>query len=124
VAALFTDFKTFAIPTGAIAGVTSRPAQPGDILIIYGIGFGEVTPNVPSGQLVQEQNTLSAPFQLYLGGLQASLTYAGLSPGYVGLYQFNVTVPNVPAGDLVPLTFTLNGVPGVQTLYIAIQAGS
>jgi uncharacterized protein (TIGR03437 family) len=39
------------------------------------------------------------------------------------LYQFNVVVPDVPASDLVPLTFTLGGNPGTQTLYIAVQTG-
>ncbi|HLY17946.1 MAG TPA: IPT/TIG domain-containing protein [Bryobacteraceae bacterium] len=124
VAALFPDYATFAIPTGAIAHVTSRPAKPGDILIIYGIGFGDVAPSIPAGQLVQAQNTLTAPFDIYFGNVKAAWAYAGLAPGYTGLYQFNVTVPAVPASDLVPLTFTLNGTPGTQTLYVAVQAGS
>jgi uncharacterized protein (TIGR03437 family) len=38
----------------------------------------------------------------------------------MGLYQFNVVVPAVAASDTVPLTFTLNGVGGTQTLSIAI----
>jgi uncharacterized protein (TIGR03437 family) len=44
-----------------------------------------------------------------------------LAPGEVGLYQFNVMVPNVAAADLTPLTFSLGGTPGSQTLYIAVQ---
>ncbi len=123
-AALFPDYATFALPTGAIPGVTSRPAKPGDILLLYGIGFGEVSPATPAGQLVQDANTLAAPFALYIGGVQAAVAYAGLSPGYVGLYQFNVVVPDVPDGNLVPLTFTLNGAPGIQSLYIAVQSGN
>jgi uncharacterized protein (TIGR03437 family) len=46
--------------------------------------------------------------------------YAGLTPGSVGLYQFNVVVPNVAANDLTPVTFKLGGVAGTQTLYTAI----
>ena len=124
VAALFPDYATFAIPAGAIANVPSRPAKPADTLIIYGIGFGDVVPGVPSGQLAEEQNTLAAPCDVYFGNVKATLQYAGLAPGYLGLYQFNVVVPEVPASDLVPLTFTLNGNPGSQTLYIAVEAGS
>jgi uncharacterized protein (TIGR03437 family) len=45
----------------------------------------------------------------------------GLAPDYTGLYQFNITVPNGAAGNAVALTFTLNGVPGTQTLYLAVQ---
>jgi len=48
------------------------------------------------------------------------VNYAGLSPDSVGLYQFNVVVPNVAANDLTPVTFTLGGVAGTQTLYTAI----
>jgi uncharacterized protein (TIGR03437 family) len=39
----------------------------------------------------------------------------------VGLYQFNVVVPNVAASDTVPLTFALNGTPGTQTFSIPVQ---
>jgi uncharacterized protein (TIGR03437 family) len=49
------------------------------------------------------------------------LTYFGLAPGFVGLYQFDVVVPAVPDNDLVPLTFNLGGVAGTQTLYIAVH---
>jgi uncharacterized protein (TIGR03437 family) len=38
----------------------------------------------------------------------------------VGVYQFNVVVPNISAGDAVPVTFTLNGVNGTQTLYTSV----
>jgi uncharacterized protein (TIGR03437 family) len=44
-----------------------------------------------------------------------------LAPQAVGLYQFNVVVPNVTGSDTVPLTFTLGGVSGAQTLYVAVQ---
>lgn len=49
------------------------------------------------------------------------MTYKGFAPGYLGLYQFNVVVPNVPASDTVPLTFTLGGTAGPQNLVIAVQ---
>ena len=115
--AIFPD-GTYALPTGAIAGVTSRPAKPGDVLTLYGIGFGPVTPNIPAGQLAQQLNTLALPLQMSIGGLAVSPSYDGLAPGYTGLYQFNVQVPQVASGN-VPLTFALAGTAGTQTLYIA-----
>ena len=33
--------------------------------------------------------------------------YAGLAPQAMGLYQFNVLVPNIPDSDAVPVTFSL-----------------
>jgi uncharacterized protein (TIGR03437 family) len=55
------------------------------------------------------------------GSTQANLTYAGLAPSFVGLYQFNIVVPNVANSDLVPVTFTLNGQSGAQTLFTAVH---
>jgi len=52
----------FVLPTGAIPGVPSRPAQAGYEVVLYGIGFGPVTPNIPAGQLVEQANTLVSSF--------------------------------------------------------------
>jgi len=119
-AALFSD-GTYALPTGAISGVASRPAKPGDTIMLYGVGFGPVTPDIPAGQIVQQSNMLADSFQISIGGTTASLAYLGLAPNLIGLYQFNVVVPNIAASDAVPLTFTLAGMAGTQTLYIPIQ---
>jgi uncharacterized protein (TIGR03437 family) len=120
-AALFSDGATFVLPPGAIAGVASRRAQPGDVITLYGIGFGTVTPSVPAGQIVQQTNTLAAPLNVLFGQVQATVKYDGLAPNAVGLYQFNLVVPNVVASDTVPLTLTLGGVAGTEALYIAVQ---
>ncbi len=111
----------YVLPAGAISGVTSQPATPGENIVIYGIGFGSVTPTIPPGQLAQGDSTLALPFTISIGGKQANVSYDGLTPDEVGVYQFNVTVPDVAAGDKVPLTFTLGGINGTQqNLYIAV----
>jgi uncharacterized protein (TIGR03437 family) len=115
-AALFPDFQTFVLPPGAISGVTSQRAKPGNVIVIFGSGFGPVTPNIPAGQIVQSGNTLALPLQIYFGSTLAKLQYAGLAPGLVGLYQFNVVVPNVPASDSVPVSFSLGGAIGAQVI--------
>ena len=116
--ALFSD-GAYALPVGSIAGITSRPAKPGDVITLYGVGFGPVTPAIAAGQLVQQLNSLALPLQMSLGGVPAIPSYYGLAPGFTGLYQFNLTVPNLSAGNAA-LTFTLGGTAGIQTLYIAI----
>ena len=103
-----------------MSGVISRPAQPGDVITLYGVGFGSVTPSISAGQIVQQSNTLTAPLHVLFGGAEATVEYDGLAPSAVGLYQFNVVVPNVAASNAVPLTFTLAGVAGTQTLYITV----
>jgi uncharacterized protein (TIGR03437 family) len=71
---------------------------------------------------VSQSNQLVGALQIFLGGTQAQVSYAGLAPSFVGLYQFNVVVPaSLPANNLTPLTFTLGGTAGTQTLYTAVQ---
>ena len=134
VGALFPD-GTYVFPPDSFAGIASRAAKPGDTIVFYGIGFGQV-PGSPAGTIPQTANglTLAIAPKFYFNKVQAQVTYAGLAPqtattGYIGLYQFNVIVPpiTVPAGQTaaVQVTFTVNengtDVPGTQTLYTAIQ---
>jgi uncharacterized protein (TIGR03437 family) len=112
---------SYVLPVGAIAGVSSSPAKPGETIVIYGVGFGSVTPNIPAGEIVTEANQLSAPLQVLFGTTPAKLPYFGLAPSFVGLYQFNVTVPAVADSDLVPFTFNLGGVPGTQTPFTTVH---
>jgi uncharacterized protein (TIGR03437 family) len=55
------------------------------------------------------------------GSTPATLSYAGLAPNFVGLYQFDIVVPNIANSDLVPVTFTLGNQSGVQTLFTAVH---
>jgi len=120
-AALFSDGATFALPPNAIAGVPSRRAEIGDTLTLYGIGFGPVGPDSPAGQVVSQSNGLLSPFQIIFDSLYpGKVLYAGLAPGLIGLYQFNVVVPNTFASDSTQISFTLGGYTSEQTLYIAV----
>lgn len=78
------------------------PAQIGETVQVYLTGLGAVTPSVsdgaaaPSGSLVKTTNTITAD----ISGTTATVTFAGLAPGFAGLYQVNVTIPTgVTAGD-------------------------
>jgi uncharacterized protein (TIGR03437 family) len=119
--ALSTDGREFVLPSGAVAGTTSRRARPGETVVLYGVGFGPVTPAIDAGQVVPQGNTLTTPVEILVGGSRAMVTYQGLVPGTVGLYQFNVVVPATPASDTVPITFSQGSVTGAQTLYTAVQ---
>jgi uncharacterized protein (TIGR03437 family) len=50
------------------------------------------------GELATETNRLTALLQILFGKSPATLPYFGLAPNFVGLYQFNVTVPVARAG--------------------------
>ena len=120
--ALLANSSTWVLPTGAVSGLTSQPASPGQTITLYGVGFGGVTPTVPAGQLVgaSELTSLTQPVQILFGNTPATISYQGLAPGLVGLYQFNVVVPDVPAAGAVPLTFMQGGFTLPQTLYTAV----
>ncbi len=119
--AVFGNTTTYVFPPGAVSGFTSQRAKAGDTITLYGIGFGSVNGDTSAGQIVQKFNTLALPLQVFIGGTQASVTYQGLAPNFVGLYQFNVVVPAVASSDKVPVTFNLGGTPGTQTVSIAVQ---
>jgi uncharacterized protein (TIGR03437 family) len=119
VVALFSNTLTYVFPT-AIAGASTARAKPGNNITLYGIGFGTVTPNIPAGQLAEQTNQLNTPVSITFGGVSAVITYQGLGPDNVGLYQFNVVVPNVPASDTTPVAFTIGNVTSSQSLVIAI----
>ena len=112
---------TWVMPTGAVTGITSRPAKAGETIVLYGVGFGSTNPNVNPGQITQQLNTLVAPILMKFGSTPAVLNYWGLAPQAVGLYQFNVVVPVSAGTGTLPVTFTLNGVAGTQTLYTELQ---
>ena len=112
---------TYVAPAGSIAGVNSRPAQPGETIVIYGIGFGPVIPDIPAGQIATGTSQLSASLQVLFGQTVAQVSYAGLTQGSVGLYQFNVVVPAVADNNLVSITFNLGNAAGMQTLYTAVH---
>jgi uncharacterized protein (TIGR03437 family) len=116
---------SFVLPPNSIAGLTTRQAKPGETVTIYGVGFGPVqdsgNQNIPAGTIVTAANKLANAFTMSIGGTNATLPYAGLAPNFVGLYQFNVVIPNIPNSDLAPVTTTLNGTAGPQTLFLAVK---
>ena len=80
-----------------------------------------MTPSIPAGQITQAGNALALPFILKFGSTEATVTYAGLAPSLVGLYQFNAVVPKLLQPAAVRLSFTLEGVAGTQVLYLSTQ---
>jgi uncharacterized protein (TIGR03437 family) len=116
---------SYTLPTASTLGLTSRPAKPGETIVIYGVGFGPAAAGgtqILPGVIVTQSNSLTNSMQMFFGGTQATLSYFGLAPTFVGLYQFNVIVPTSLANsDTVPLTFNVGGNTGSQTLYTAVH---
>ena len=93
--------------------LVTRPARPGEIIELYVTGLGPTNPAVPAGQIFSGAAPIVDPVTVNIGGVAASVGFAGLTG--TGLYQLNVTVPNLPPGDQ-PLTINMTGAvsqPGV-----------
>jgi len=87
-------------------------ASAGDVLIIYCSGLGAVSPTIPAGTapaLTQLLNTVN-PVTVTVGTQSAKVLFAGLAPGFAGLYQVNAVVPTgVTASTAVPVVLTVAG---------------
>ena len=85
----------------------SNPVHRGDTIVIYATGLGLTVPAVDAGAPAPLDPLAVAeiPPELDLGGVGLPVLYAGLTPGYAGLYQINARVPSwVPTGMSVRLT--------------------
>ncbi len=107
--------------TGAELGINSRPAKPGDLIIAYGIGFGEVSPSILPGVIVQQSNALVNPITVLFESTNAALSYSGLAGGFIGLYEFYITVPTNLANGDYQINVTQNGIAVPQTMYLTVH---
>jgi hypothetical protein len=102
-------------------GLNGRPAKSGDVIVLYGIGFGDVTPSILPGTIAQQSNSLVTPVSVAFNGTNALVSYQGLAGGFVGLYEFYVTVPQgLTSGDY-QITVSQGGSPLAQTFYLTLQ---
>jgi uncharacterized protein (TIGR03437 family) len=85
----------------------SNPAVAGEIIAVYMTGLGAVAPALQTGSITPGVLTnATSQITAYIGGLQAVSGYAGLTPGLIGLYQMNVTVPSglTPGDNIFEIT--------------------
>jgi uncharacterized protein (TIGR03437 family) len=120
-ATLIAGTASIAAPGGAFPN--SRPVKAGEYISIYATGLGDVSNRPAVGAASPTSplsNTLATP-EVTIGGISAPVTFSGLAPGFVGLYQINVKVPSgVPTGSAVPAVLKIGGVPS-NTATIAID---
>jgi len=88
----------------------TSPAQPGEVLVIYGTGAGKLN-NQPldgAGAPVSPLATTVATPTVTVGGAAATVQFSGLTPGFAGLLQINVQMPAVfPASTAMPPSLPL-----------------
>jgi uncharacterized protein (TIGR03437 family) len=90
----------------------TNPLHTNDTMIIYLTGLGATSPSVDDGMPAPSSplaSAMSVP-DVTLGGVPLGVQYAGLVPGYVGVYQINASVPfGVPQGMQIPLVVKQGG---------------
>ena len=99
----------------------SRPASPGETIILYGTGFGPTSPATPSNMLVTTpaQIVSTNPLSISIGGANAPSSFAGIIES--GLYQINVTIPQTAASGDQTIAATLGTVTTQSGTVIPIQ---
>jgi uncharacterized protein (TIGR03437 family) len=117
-----TDFSP-AAKSGSIAGAVTVPAKPGDIIILWGTGFGPTNPAAPVGVVVplgQIYTTLTTP-TVTIDNVPAMVLSAALAPGSAGLYQIAIQVPNTLTNGDWPIQASIGGVSSPSNVLLTVQ---
>jgi uncharacterized protein (TIGR03437 family) len=112
--------NNFPIPRDLAAslGINGAPARPGDVITIYATGLGAVAPAVPTGQVAPSQEPLARSVELptvnffgrFLLPRRQVPSFVGMAPGFVGLFQINVAVPDdAPTDARTPINLEYPG---------------
>jgi uncharacterized protein (TIGR03437 family) len=112
------------------AGQLVSSAKPGDVLVIYGVGFGPTSPPVPTNTASPSNPpaALAGTTQVCFGGSSpfesstcVNAQFVGLTPTFVGLYQVNVAIPLGVSGPSVPIVMALPDGSMTNQLLLNIQ---
>lgn len=89
------------------ANSSTDGAAPGSVITLYATGLGVVSPAIAAGTAPPTSPlSLVTGVTAILGGVPATVEFAGLAPGLPGLYQLNIQIPaTAPAGAAQLLIF-------------------
>ncbi len=120
VVATSADFQ-WRVRNGTFPGVTTTAARPGEVVILWGAGFGPVSPPVPAGAVATGASLVAGAVRVTVGGVEAPYFGGALAPGFTALYQLAIQIPaNAPEGDL-PVIATVDGISSPATAVISVR---
>jgi uncharacterized protein (TIGR03437 family) len=116
------DF-TLAAKSGTFAGVNTVPAKAGEVIILWGTGFGPTTPAAPAGVQVPSNQTYSTSAlpAVTINGVPATVYGAALAPGYAGLYQIAIQVPDSLGNGDWPIQVNIAGTKSLNPAVLSVQ---
>lgn len=102
---------------------TTVPAAPGEIIILWGTGFGPAIPAVPVGMEAPSGATYNAAgaVSVALGNATATVISTSLAPGYAALYQVAIRIPNSLADGDYPVVATVAGVQSPGNVLLTVE---
>jgi uncharacterized protein (TIGR03437 family) len=111
--------------TGYTLLTTSAPAHAGDVVVLYATGLGHTTPPWPSGQMAQSAANIAAlaSLQVLINGTAIAPTqilYAGVTPGFSGLYQINFRLP-ANAGSNPEIRVRVGSQASIPNVTLAVE---
>jgi uncharacterized protein (TIGR03437 family) len=97
-------FQAIATTAAGSLITPESPAAPGDVVVIYATGLGVTSPAVTGLSVPQAAASIvaRASFSVLLNGEpvpDANVLYAGVTPGFAGLYQVNCRLPETIPND-------------------------
>jgi uncharacterized protein (TIGR03437 family) len=103
----------------------ASPAKPGDIVLLYATGLGQVTPPAIYGQLPTAAAPLvaGANLSILLDGVavdSGAIQYAGVAPGFAGLYQINLKLPST-TGLNPEIRLQLDGASSITGVHLPVS---
>ena len=109
---------------GLLPGAEFTPAAPGEVVTLYGTGFGPTEPAIAAGRIPGAAANLTNAVAFVVGGIAVppqDVLYAGASPCCAGLYQFTLRLPaDVPDGDAT-VTAVVQGVSTPEGAYLTVR---
>jgi uncharacterized protein (TIGR03437 family) len=114
---------SLAVKNGTFPGATTVPAKPGDVIILWGTGFGPTSPAAPLGDETPSGTTYNTAnaVSVTIGTKQAMVYGAALASGFAGLYQVAIQIPASLANGDYPVVATVSGALSPSTTLITVQ---
>jgi uncharacterized protein (TIGR03437 family) len=98
----------------------SQPASGGSVIAAYVTGLGAVSPAIGDGQEAPDSPLSRVTNQVtaMIGSIPAQVQFAGLAPGFAGLYQVNILVPSLAAGQYALTIAAAGTVSNIATIAV------